>query len=116
MSISNVLSDDQVADLFEKMARRKIDETRIGPPLGRISAEVFARGDHHPFVDMVAERCYEWIRDNYTAVSRVVSQRAPSWSPRFLDDMVADRIYNEVLTFARAVKDDPLGARRAVPF
>ncbi|MFN8199740.1 MAG: DUF445 domain-containing protein [Nakamurella multipartita] len=86
---------------------RKIAETKIGPPLGRISAEVFARGDHHPFVDMVAERCYEWIRDNYTAVSRVVSQQAPSWSPRFLDDMVADRIYNEVLTFARAVKDDP---------
>ncbi|HOZ58985.1 MAG TPA: DUF445 domain-containing protein [Nakamurella multipartita] len=105
--ISNVLSDDQVADLLESMARRKIAETKIGPPLGRISAEVFARGDHHPFVDMVAERCYEWIRDNYTAVSRVVSQRAPSWSPRFLDDMVADRIYNEVLTFARAVKDDP---------
>jgi uncharacterized membrane-anchored protein YjiN (DUF445 family) len=105
--ISTVLSDDQVADLLESMARRKIAETKIGPPLGRISAEVFARGDHHPFVDMVAERCYEWIRDNYTAVSRVVSQRAPSWSPRFLDDMVADRIYNEVLTFARAVKDDP---------
>jgi uncharacterized membrane-anchored protein YjiN (DUF445 family) len=105
--ISNVLSDDQVADLLESMARRKIAETKIGPPLGRISAEVFARGDHHPFVDMVTERCYEWIRDNYTAVSRVVSQRAPSWSPRFLDDMVADRIYNEVLNFARAVKDDP---------
>ena len=105
--ISNVLSDDQVADLLESMARRKIAETKIGPPLGRIAAEVFDRGDHHPFVDMVAERCYEWIRDNYTAVSRVVSQRAPSWSPRFLDDIVADRIYNEVLNFARAVKDDP---------
>ena len=105
--ISNVLSDDQVADLLESMARRKIAETKIGPPLGRIAAEVFARGDHHPFVDMVSERCYEWIRDNYTAVSRVVSQRAPSWSPRFLDDIVADRIYNEVLNFARAVKDDP---------
>ncbi len=105
--ISNVLSDDQVADLLESMARRKIAETKIGPPLGRIAAEVFARGDHHPFVDMVVERCYEWIRDNYTAVSRVVSQRAPSWSPRFLDDIVADRIYHEVLNFARVVKDDP---------
>ncbi len=105
--ISNVLSDDQVADLLENMARRKIDETKLGPPLGRIAAEVFARGDHRPLVDMVADRCYEWIRDNYTAVSRVVSQRAPSWSPRFLDDIVADRIYNEVLNFARAVKDDP---------
>ena len=46
-----------LADLLEKMARRKIDETKIGPPLGRIAAEVFARGDHRPLVDMVADRC-----------------------------------------------------------
>jgi uncharacterized membrane-anchored protein YjiN (DUF445 family) len=105
--ISTVLSDDQVADLLESMARRKIAETKLGPPLGRIAAEVFERGDHRPLVDFIVERCYEWIRDNYTAVSRVVSQRAPSWSPRFLDGFVADRIYNEVLAFAEAVKNDP---------
>ncbi len=105
--ISTVLSDDQVADLFESMARRKIAETKIGPPLGRIAAEVFKRRDHHPLVDFIVDRCYEWIRDNYTVVSRVVSQRAPSWSPRFLDGIVADRIYNEVLNFAEAVKTDP---------
>jgi uncharacterized membrane-anchored protein YjiN (DUF445 family) len=105
--ISNILSDDQIADLLESMARRKIAETKIGPPLGRIAAEVFERGDHHPLVDFITERCYEWIRDNYTAVSRVVSQRAPSWSPRFLDGIVADRIYHEVLAFAEAVKNDP---------
>ena len=105
--ISNVLSDDQVADLLESMARRKIAETRIGPPLGKIAAEVFERGDHHGLVDFIIDRCYEWIRDNYTAVSRVVSQRAPSWSPRFLDGIVADRIYHEVEAFALAVKTDP---------
>ena len=105
--ISTVLSDDQVADMLETMARKKIAETKIGPPLGRIAAEVFQRGDHHPLVDFVVDRCYEWIRDNYTAVSRVVSQRAPSWSPRFLDGFVADRIYQEVLTFADAVRTDP---------
>lgn len=105
--ISTVLSDDQVADMLESMARRKIAETKIGPPLGRIAAEVFERGDHRPLVDFMIERCHEWIRDNYTAVSRVVSQRAPSWSPRFLDGIVADRIYNEVLGFMQLVKTDP---------
>jgi len=105
--ISNVLKDDDVAALLETMARRKIAETQIGPPIGRIAAEVFARGEHHPLVDFVIDRMYTWIRDNYALVSRVVSQRAPSWSPRFLDGFVADRIYREVEAFALAVKTDP---------
>jgi len=105
--ISNVLKDDDVAALLETMARRKISETQIGPPIGRIAAEVFARGEHHPLVDFVIDRMYTWIRDNYALVSRVVSQRAPSWSPRFLDGFVADRIYREVEAFALAVKTDP---------
>ncbi len=105
--ISTVLSDDQVADLLESMARRKIAETRVGPPLGRIAEDVFSRGDHHPLVDFIVDRCYLWIRDNYTVVSRVVAQRSPSWSPKFLDGVVADRIYREVEKFALAVKEDP---------
>jgi uncharacterized membrane-anchored protein YjiN (DUF445 family) len=105
--LAAVLQDDQVAELLAGMARRKISETPVGPPVGRIAAEVFARGDHHPLVDFIVDRCHAWIRDNYTTVSRVVSQRAPTWSPRFVDTIVADRIYREVEAFALAVKTDP---------
>ena len=105
--VANVLSDDQVADLLEQVARRSISEMKVGPPLGRVAEDVFSRGDHHPLVDFIVDRCYEWIRDNYTVVSRVVSQRAPSWSPKFLDGIVADRLYREVEAFALAVKNDP---------
>ena len=40
-------------------------------------------------------------------VMRVVSDRAPTWSPRFFDTMIAERIYSEALQFAWAVKTDP---------
>ncbi|WP_029136306.1 DUF445 domain-containing protein [Nakamurella lactea] len=105
--LSKVLTDDQVTDLITGLARRRISETRIGPPIGRIAADVFERGEHHPLVDFIVERCYDWIRNNYTVVARVVAQRSPSWSPKFLDSIVADRLYLEVETFAKAVRDDP---------
>ncbi|GAA2005783.1 DUF445 domain-containing protein [Nakamurella flavida] len=105
--LTTVLRDDQVAQLFESIALRKIADTKVGPPLGRIAGEVFARGDHHALVDFVVDRLHAWIRDNYTTVSRVVSERSPSWSPRFLDSMVSDRLYREVEAFALAVKTDP---------
>ncbi|MDQ2846633.1 MAG: DUF445 domain-containing protein [Actinomycetota bacterium] len=105
--LSRVLADDQVTDLIAGLARRKISETQVGPPVGRIAADIFERGEHHPLVDFVVERCYDWIRDNYTVVARVVAQRSPSWTPKFLDSMVSDRIYQEVETFAKLVRDDP---------
>ncbi len=105
--LATVLSDEQVAELIAGLARRKIAETPLGPPLGRIAAEVFERGDHYGLVDFIVDRCVIWIRENYTTVSRVVSQRAPSWSPRFVDGIVADRIYREVEAFAAAVQADP---------
>ncbi|GGM04382.1 DUF445 domain-containing protein [Nakamurella endophytica] len=105
--LSTVLSDDTVAGLLEDLARRRIAETRVGPPLGRIASDVFARGDHHPLVDFVVDRVHAWIRDNYDLVNRVVTQRAPTWTPRFVDDLLADRLYREVEAFALAVKEDP---------
>ena len=64
-------------------------------------------GAHQRLVDLVSSARYEWIADNHDLVSQVVHERAPSWSPRFVDELVADRVYNEVLAFARAVQDRP---------
>ncbi len=38
---------------------------------------------------------------------RIVHDRAPTWSPRFVDDLIADRVFLEVQNFAWAVKTDP---------
>ncbi|WP_182546526.1 DUF445 domain-containing protein [Halosaccharopolyspora lacisalsi] len=102
-----VLRDEDVQAVLEQTVVRRVLEQRWGPPLGRILARVFADGSHHGLVDLVCDRAYDWVRDNHETVMRVVSQRAPSWSPRFFDSLVADRIYAEVLSFAWAVKTDP---------
>src|SRR5262249_20169954 len=60
-------------------------------------------GAHHKLVDLFTERAYHWVRNNHGAVGRVVSQRLPGWSPRFVDGLVADRLYWEVLLFAWGV-------------
>ena len=47
-----------------------------------------------------------WRRTT-TPCCAIVSQRAPSWSPRFVDDLIADRVFLEVQNFAWAVQDRP---------
>ncbi|AUS79045.1 DUF445 domain-containing protein [Actinoalloteichus sp. AHMU CJ021] len=102
-----VLRDDDVRVVLEQAVVRRLEEQPWGPPLGRLLGQVVAEGSHHRLVDLLCDRAYEWVRDNEDTLRRVVSERAPSWSPRFVDSMVGDRVYGEVLTFARAVRDDP---------
>lgn len=102
-----VLRDEDVQAVLEQAIVREVVARPWGPPLGRILGQVFADGSHHKLVDLVCDRAYDWVRDNYETVMRLVSQRAPSWSPRFVDSMLGDKLYSEALSFAWAVKTDP---------
>jgi len=101
-----VLRDEDVQAVMQQSVVRRVVDQPWGPPLGRILGKVFADGAHHNLVDLVTDRCYEWVRDNHETMLRVVSDRAPSWSPRFVDEMFADKVYGEVVAFAWAVKTD----------
>lgn len=101
-----VLRDEDVQAVMQQAVVRKVVDQPWGPPVGRILSRVVADGAHHNLVDLVCDRGYEWVRDNHEAVLRVVSERAPTWSPKFVDTMLADKVYGEVLSFAWAVKVD----------
>ena len=101
-----VLRDEDVQRLIDATIVRRITDLPWGPPLGKLLGEVLADGGHHALVDLVCDRAHDWAVVNHDTVVRVVSQQAPTWSPRFLDDMLADRLHREVLDFARAVRDD----------
>jgi uncharacterized membrane-anchored protein YjiN (DUF445 family) len=101
-----VLRDEDVQAVMEQAVVRRIVDQQWGPPLGKLLGEVFADGAHHKLVDLMCDRAYEWVRDNHSSMLRVVSDRAPSWSPKFVDEMLADKVYGEVLSFAWAVKTD----------
>jgi uncharacterized membrane-anchored protein YjiN (DUF445 family) len=107
-----ILRDEDVQDLIEQSLVKQVLDQYWGPPLGKLLSQVLADGAHHKLVDMVVDRAYEWIRDNHKVVLRIVGERAPSWSPKFVDELVADKVYSEVLSFAWAVKTDPNHALR----
>jgi uncharacterized membrane-anchored protein YjiN (DUF445 family) len=114
-AVMTVLRDEDVQAVMENALVKRLLERPWGPPLGRLLGQLLTDGAHHKLVDLLAERAYEWVRDNHGAVLRVVSQRLPGWSPRFIDELVADKLYGEVLSFAWAVHteaDHPM--RKAV--
>ncbi|HYQ67178.1 DUF445 domain-containing protein [Actinophytocola sp.] len=102
-----VLRDEDVQAVMEQALVKRVVSVPWGPPLGKLMAGVVEDGTHHKLVDLMCDRAYEWVKDNHSTVLRVVSNRAPTWSPKFVDSMVADKVYGEVLSFAWMVKTDP---------
>jgi uncharacterized membrane-anchored protein YjiN (DUF445 family) len=101
-----VLNDDDVQAVIEGMVRRHLLAPPWGPPVGRMAERIFADGHHHKLVDLLVDRAADWVAANHQTVSRLVTDRSPQWVPSFVDGLVGDKVYIELLKFTRAVQDD----------
>lgn len=102
-----VLNDDDVQAVIEGMVRKHLLTPPWGPPLGRVAEQVFAAGHHHQLVDVLVDRAADWVSANYDTVSRLVTDRSPSWVPSFANELVGDKVYIELSKFVAAVQSDP---------
>ena len=102
-----VLRDEDVQEVLEKTVLRRVVDHPWGPPAGRLLGEVVREGTHHRLVDLLVAHIHAWLVANRDAVVKVVQQQAPSWSPNWVDDLVAGRVYAEVLRFAGEVRAQP---------
>ncbi|GAB4097986.1 DUF445 domain-containing protein [Sinomonas halotolerans] len=102
-----VLNDDDVQAVVESMVRRHLVDPPWGPPVGRLAERVFDAGHHHQLVDLLVDRAADWVAANYETVTRLVTERSPSWVPKLANDLVGDKVYLELSKFVAAVQADP---------
>ena len=103
----DLLSDDDIKDLLEGVAREHLLAPKWGPSLGRLGEHLVASGRHHAAVDMLLDKAQGWLLAHPEAFGQSVSTRLPRWVPGFLGEMVDDKAYREVLGFAETVQTDP---------
>lgn len=101
-----LLDDEDVRTAVGDFLRRRAEEFPIAEPAGNLLGEVVSDRAHVPLIDLVAGSLYDWLSDNRNRVVDVVERQAPTWSPRWADDMVANKVYREAVRFAQDVRDD----------
>lgn len=106
-SILEALSDDDVRDVIEELAREHLIAPEWGPPLGEWLERIVAAGAHHGAVDLAADSVAAWLAANQAAFTGVISRRLPSWVPSVAHRFVDDTVYNEAVKFVAAVRADP---------
>ena len=101
------LSDDDVQEVIEALAREHLIAPEWGPPLGGWLERVVEGGAHHGAVDLAVDSVAGWLDANHDAFRGLVSRRLPSWVPSIAQRLVDDAVYNEAVKFVSAMQRDP---------
>jgi uncharacterized membrane-anchored protein YjiN (DUF445 family) len=105
--VLNALSDDDVQDVIEDLAREHLIAPEWGPPLGAWLTRIVESGAHHGAVDMGIDSIATWLEANQPAFHGLVSRRLPTWVPSIAHRFVDDTVYNEAVKFVATVQADP---------
>jgi len=102
-----VMRDEQVAAVLESVVLRRALERPWGPPAGRLLHRVVDDGAHRRLVDVAVEAVHEWLLANEEVVVRLVIERAPIWTPNWVDQRIGHRAYAEAVQLLGDVRADP---------
>jgi len=102
-----LLRDDDVQQVIDRMIVRRVAEPQWGPPVGRVLATMLAENRQEALIQLLADRAFQWSLNAGEIIQRVVERDSPTWSPRFIDHLVGDRIHRELMDFTDKVRRNP---------
>jgi uncharacterized membrane-anchored protein YjiN (DUF445 family) len=102
-----LLRDEDVQQVIDRMIVRRIAEPQWGPPVGRVLSTLLAENRQEALIQLLADRAFQWSLNAGEIIQRVVERDSPTWSPRFVDHLVGDRIHRELMDFTDKVRRNP---------
>ncbi|MFC4375888.1 DUF445 domain-containing protein [Nocardia halotolerans] len=106
-AVVGVLRDEDVEQVIDNTIVKRIAEPLWGPPIGRVLSEMIADNRQLPLIDLLAERAHQWALGSQDTIDRIVVRDAPQWAPKFVNTLLSERIYRELVEFTWKVRSDP---------
>jgi uncharacterized membrane-anchored protein YjiN (DUF445 family) len=102
-----MLRDEDVQHVLDRMIVKRIAEPKWGPPIGRVLASLLAEGRQEALIQLLCDRAFQWSLNAGEIIERVVVRDSPTWSPKWVDHLVGDRIHRELMDFTDKVRRNP---------
>jgi uncharacterized membrane-anchored protein YjiN (DUF445 family) len=102
-----MLRDEDVQHVLDRMIVKRLAEPKWGPPVGRVLDTVLKENRQEALIQLLADRAFHWSLNAGDVIQRVVERDSPSWSPRWVDHLVGDRIHRELMDFTDKVRRNP---------
>ncbi|MGX1805516.1 DUF445 domain-containing protein [Nocardia sp. NPDC055321] len=106
-AVVGVLRDEDVEQIIDQTIVKRIAEPQWGPPIGKVLNELIADNRQGPLLDLLAERAHQWALDSQDTIDKIINRDAPGWAPKFVNSMLAEKIYRELVEFTWKVRTQP---------
>jgi uncharacterized membrane-anchored protein YjiN (DUF445 family) len=102
-----LLNDEDIQHAIDRSIVKRLAEPQWGPPAGRVLGQLLAENRQEALIQLLADRAFEWALSAGPTIERVVLRDSPSWSPKFVDQLLGDRIHRELMDFTDKVRRNP---------
>ncbi|MEO7071122.1 MAG: DUF445 domain-containing protein [Nostocoides sp.] len=101
------MQDAEVRDFVEDLLLPRLAKEPISPIAGALLEGVVADGSHHGVVDLGLEHLRVWLAANPNTFHDLMGDRAPWWTPPWVDDRVINWTYTQVVGWLQEIHDKP---------
>ncbi len=102
-----MLRDEDVQQVLDRMIVKRIAEPKWGPPVGRVLTSLLEDRRQEALIQLLADRAFEWSLGSNEIIARVIERDSPTWSPRWVDTLIGERIHRELVDFTDKVRRNP---------
>ncbi|GAA1905700.1 DUF445 domain-containing protein [Lapillicoccus jejuensis] len=101
------LRDESVGELVQEAVLPRLREEAVSPIAGSLLGEVVRDKAHYGLVDLALDEAHRWLRENKATFATVLQDRAPTWVPQLVNDLVIGRAHTEALRWVSDIRTDP---------
>ena len=105
--VVELLNDEDIQHVIDRTIVKRLAVPQWGPPVGRLLGQLLAENRQEALIQLLCDRAFEWSLNAGETIERVVTRDSPTWSPRFVDHLVGDRIHRELMDFTDKVRRNP---------
>jgi len=105
--VVELLNDEDIQHVIDRTIVKRLAEPQWGPPVGRLLGQLLAENRQEALIQLLCDRAFEWSLNAGETIERVVTRDSPTWSPRFVDQLVGERIHRELMDFTDKVRRNP---------
>lgn len=101
------VKESDVAAVIQEALIPRLEAEELSPVVGQLLEEVLRDDAHRGLVDLAIDELGRWLEHNHDEVAALIENRAPSWTPMWLDKRVSTWVHEQVVEWVTEIGRTP---------